>query len=310
MPRQFNRYAAGRKVYGGGRSNPTSGTVDPTGYIERSANNMASDRRSGLAQSAIQRRIGRRRGGPTTGVDPLAEINSSTGYTGPTEYMQPQSTSTGQNYAAPVKKGPMTPAQKAGLGTPGTTAQTAADHWSEQRVVDNWQPPIDPLAEAQEAEAEAERQRFLATLAGEETNLRAAAGRRLRDLETQQPIAQEGLTNDFAGRGLAYSGRYATDRGDLDQRFASEKTNVGEDLKNNLLAIEQSRAGTTSEIEATINRIRTEAASRNAENPNFRAPVVSTPNPLANSGGVRYGSEDASAIEAIKRRLAGPWKRL
>lgn len=31
----FNSYAVGRKVYGGGRSFPTSGKVDPTGYKER-----------------------------------------------------------------------------------------------------------------------------------------------------------------------------------------------------------------------------------------------------------------------------------
>lgn len=31
----FNPYAAGHKVYGGGRHNPTSGPVDKLGYRER-----------------------------------------------------------------------------------------------------------------------------------------------------------------------------------------------------------------------------------------------------------------------------------
>lgn len=31
----FQSYAAGNKVYGGGRSNPTMGPVDPLGYRER-----------------------------------------------------------------------------------------------------------------------------------------------------------------------------------------------------------------------------------------------------------------------------------
>ena len=31
----FNPYAAGGKIYGGGRTNPTSGPVDPMGYRER-----------------------------------------------------------------------------------------------------------------------------------------------------------------------------------------------------------------------------------------------------------------------------------
>jgi hypothetical protein len=37
VPDSFNAYAAGNKVYGSGRSNPTMGPVDPTGYLERDA---------------------------------------------------------------------------------------------------------------------------------------------------------------------------------------------------------------------------------------------------------------------------------
>jgi hypothetical protein len=33
----YNSYAAGNKIYGSGRSNPTMGPVDPTGYLERDA---------------------------------------------------------------------------------------------------------------------------------------------------------------------------------------------------------------------------------------------------------------------------------
>jgi len=33
----FNKYAAGNKVYGGGRPMPTVGPVDPAGYKERDA---------------------------------------------------------------------------------------------------------------------------------------------------------------------------------------------------------------------------------------------------------------------------------
>lgn len=43
-------YAAGNKVYGSGRSNPTNGTVDPAGYVKRE-----SDKRSGLAAAAMRR---------------------------------------------------------------------------------------------------------------------------------------------------------------------------------------------------------------------------------------------------------------
>jgi hypothetical protein len=37
----FNTYAAGRKIYGGGRSNPTSGPVDKMGYRERDMKHKA-----------------------------------------------------------------------------------------------------------------------------------------------------------------------------------------------------------------------------------------------------------------------------
>jgi len=42
----FNPYAAGQKIYGGGRYNPTSGPVDPTGYKER-------DRRLQVRRNAL-----------------------------------------------------------------------------------------------------------------------------------------------------------------------------------------------------------------------------------------------------------------
>lgn len=48
-PKAQDRLATGSPTYGAGGSNaPTSGTVDPTGYVERS-------RRSGLARSILAR---------------------------------------------------------------------------------------------------------------------------------------------------------------------------------------------------------------------------------------------------------------
>lgn len=48
-------YSVGNKVYGTGRPNPTSGPVDPTGYVERNMKKASSDRRSGLAAAAGRR---------------------------------------------------------------------------------------------------------------------------------------------------------------------------------------------------------------------------------------------------------------
>lgn len=49
-PYTFNEYAAGKKVYGAGRSFPTMGPVDKLGYRER-------DRAARLKRNAMLRRL-------------------------------------------------------------------------------------------------------------------------------------------------------------------------------------------------------------------------------------------------------------
>ncbi len=43
-------YGVGNKIYGGGRSNPTSGPVDKSGYRERELNKAAIKRRLMMMQ--------------------------------------------------------------------------------------------------------------------------------------------------------------------------------------------------------------------------------------------------------------------
>ena len=78
-------YSAGNKTYGGGRPHPTSGPVDPAGYIERGANKQASNRRSGLAAAATRRL----QGAATAPPDPQAQQVSQS--------VRPQ-----PSYAAPI----------------------------------------------------------------------------------------------------------------------------------------------------------------------------------------------------------------
>jgi hypothetical protein len=49
-----DQYSTGKTVYFGGLPNAHSGTLDPSGYIQRS-NNQQSERRSGLAAIATAR---------------------------------------------------------------------------------------------------------------------------------------------------------------------------------------------------------------------------------------------------------------
>lgn len=48
--KQFLPYAAGNKIYGGGRSAPNIGPVDPTGYMERDSKYQAR-------REAMERRL-------------------------------------------------------------------------------------------------------------------------------------------------------------------------------------------------------------------------------------------------------------
>lgn len=329
MPKQFNRYAAGRKVYGGGRSNPTSGTVDPTGYIDRSANNMASQRRSGLASSAISRRLNN----PVQRVQNAAAIQSpaapSTGVRLGLGGAQPGQfgggSPTGQNYTPPAVSQPVGVSDSLREANPNSPAlqinpqgrdpltgvvghyspemiQNNAANAEQQQAVNEWEKPIDPLEETRAAELEAERQRFLAELMGQETNFRSAAGRRIRELQQQMPQATERLTDDFASRGMGFSGRHTMDRGDLENRFAGMISGENEGLAGQLAQINAARGGKNSEIQALLNSNRAQAANRQAQDPRFRAPVVSTPR--VGFGGAN-SAMDSQAIEAIKRRLLG-----
>lgn len=52
----FNPYAAGAKIYGGGRFNPTMGPVDKTGYKERDRSRQV--RRNAVLQMLKDRGTG------------------------------------------------------------------------------------------------------------------------------------------------------------------------------------------------------------------------------------------------------------
>jgi hypothetical protein len=60
----FNPYAAGAKIYGGSRYNPTMGPVDPTGYAER--DRMRKVRRN-ATQQMLRDRMGKGFGNPGIG---------------------------------------------------------------------------------------------------------------------------------------------------------------------------------------------------------------------------------------------------
>lgn len=63
----YNPYAVGEKIYGGGRSFPTSGPVDKMGYKER-------DLQSQARRNAILRRLQARGSGKYASADAMRTV--------------------------------------------------------------------------------------------------------------------------------------------------------------------------------------------------------------------------------------------
>ncbi len=63
----FNPYAAGNKVYGGGRPQPNVGPVDPSGYAER-------DLTATARRNAILRRLKASASGDYASADALRQV--------------------------------------------------------------------------------------------------------------------------------------------------------------------------------------------------------------------------------------------
>jgi hypothetical protein len=63
----INPYSVGNKIYGGGRSNPTSGPVDKLGYRER-------DAKSAARRNAILRRMKANQSGKFSSADSMRTV--------------------------------------------------------------------------------------------------------------------------------------------------------------------------------------------------------------------------------------------
>lgn len=71
-----------------------------------------------------------------------------------------------------------------------------------------------------------DRGRGRANLDEHKANVETDAYERRRGLERQKPRDTENMLGEFANRGMAYSGRYVKDRGDLDSRYADEFSGI------------------------------------------------------------------------------------
>lgn len=200
-----NPYAAGAKVYNGGSSTATSGTVDPMGYVERNLKMAVkakpSQTRSGLAKAAIGR-VKKTTVAKKATVAPKKV--TATIAKPPVQAVTASATGKGVN---PPKQNPV-------IALP---YDLESERISAKQTLDN----------------------LLASLNTQVSELQTASQQRLRNLETQYSDRKVTDLNSSVARGLGNSSQYlntltksASDYTTGKNTIASEKTSSLNDIKN------------------------------------------------------------------------------
>lgn len=256
-------YSAGNKTYGFGRSNPTSGPVDPLGYKERDAirrvmtqplpsRNPRTDQSiTGIPESAWtarQRQYADQYGLSGTRVAPAP--------TGTMSWMPPIAAPAPQVLGAPTP----------GIGQQVQTMRPPIPNapGNNQQVFTGGQPPgpnnvegntgvpngyIDPagppgmqtggipnqqqhLQDLINAKVPAHQHQFMPGYDTAKHNLETDAFEQQRQLEQNAPAAYDHLTDVYAGRGLLHSGKFATDLGAAHSQTADQLSAIQRALAN------------------------------------------------------------------------------
>lgn len=210
-------YSVGNRVYRGGSSAPTVGTVDPMGYIERELNKVA-DSRSGLAAAALRRQstpsLATAASAPAGATeDPGAYGQTATSVSGPT----------------------------GGVGAGGPVAQVAGPrvlHVSDigrlqapdlQGIKDNFVAPFDPEADDALTQLQVQKNNFEGSFTRGQQDLEREYTLRQRQAEDEQPYNQRNLIDDFSGRGLVHSSGYTQEVGNMQQQYANMLARLAQD---------------------------------------------------------------------------------
>ncbi len=206
----WNPYAAGQKIYNGGSSAATQGTVDPSGYIQRGMNNQfspqplgadgMSDQRSGLASAALDR-LRNMRANPMTGGVPGPDVQNPPGV--PTQTPQPYATiapmpktsPTGQILPDPSLQGFMNNLFTA--PPPGTSGLNGLGY--------------DPNVFNQAQNLNVSRTNQYADMDNQANNILEDYGVANRKNDRRYVDTQRNTLNNDAGRGMAYSSGHAVD---------------------------------------------------------------------------------------------------
>lgn len=261
----FNAYAAGNPVYNGGSPNPTSGTLDPSGYITRGLN-TPSGSRSGLAAAALSRI----RGVPQYANDPNAP--SGVQAIGP----------------APVIGGdPLSAGPQQVSSTVGGANSPAAQAINQRQVPQQSFSPIAPLRINPLGQIQLPQQQSLAldadlsgqvaadtnsannTLAGLEQQINAVGQQyatSAQQQQSQEPNILNALQGAFAGRGMGFSSGYGRGVETEGDRFTSALSNLLSGAQNNVNNLQNQQSQVPINLQSLIQQLLGTQATRNIVN--------------------------------------------
>jgi hypothetical protein len=223
-----NPYAAGAKVYNGGSSTATSGTVDPMGYVERNLKMAVkakpSQTRSGLAKAALGR-VKKK----TVVKKAVKKATTKKAFDRKESAKKEDAKKTRDNKAA-----------TAITAKPPVQAVTASA--TGKGVNPPKQNPVIALPydlESQRISAKQSLDNLLAGLNAQVSELQTASQQRLRNLETQYSDRKVTDLNSSVARGLGNSSQYlntltksASDYTTGKNTIASEKTSSLNNIRN------------------------------------------------------------------------------
>lgn len=254
-------YATGNKVYGAGRPMPTIGPVDKSGYRERDAKQM-------IWKNALSRRVGGRpqpvSDAPNSFKQPIIP-RTSTGRPGGMESISRAEEARRNGTFDPNKmytQDMVNVPRTVGGTQPGMGGAPGSDFAGPGLRIPSVRPltsmpsgaiaaqanqgmnglPYDPSYEGVRRAIAAKRDAANAGLNQQRTQMDIEANTQKREIDQEAPEVLRELLERFAGRGLAYSGRYASDVGEQQNQFAAAKSRIDQMLAGNRSALDAEMA--------------------------------------------------------------------
>lgn len=271
----FNKFAAGRKVYGQTAASPTRGTNDPSGYIKRELARQSqqrgvskigkdgqSDTRSGLAHNAIiKNNLGNNIG--RTKANPIKPPGA------PRQDANLPQYNASRNAAPPVGAAP---AAVAPAGVPvSPTGQL--------------QLPYDSAYFGQVLSAQQNFDAEMMNIGFEDQNQAIDFQRFMRDLDEAYGNRQRATLNDSGARGTLQSSQYATAVNNDTREYTTSKTDAETDNNNFMNQQNSRRTAAQTFFNQVVQQAAAEFAERYARD-QAAAAALATPEPAVVPGEV------------------------